>query len=137
MDAFKFTAMTKPSVKVPRAGLLASLGLTIGIGSVFASSCCVIPLTLAALGVGAGTFGVLEALAPYRWPLVALGFLVVSGAWFAYLRRPKPRCATGADCAVRRSRGTGVLLAIATAQVFVAVLWTSIEPSLVRALPWL
>ena len=35
----------------------AALGLVAGLGAVVASSCCVIPLGLAALGAGAGILG--------------------------------------------------------------------------------
>jgi mercuric ion transport protein len=41
----------------------AALGLVAGFGAVVASSCCAIPLGLAALGAGAGVLGGFEAIA--------------------------------------------------------------------------
>lgn len=69
----------------PRLGIIASAG---GVGAaLLAAACCVAPLLLASLGVGAGF---MSAMMPLRWPLTALmgafllfGFLALhrAGNW--------------------------------------------------------
>jgi mercuric ion transport protein len=65
------------------------------LGALAASSCCIVPLVLFALGVGGAWIGNLTAFAPYQPLFVTftLGFL---GAGFYLLyRRPKAVCGLG------------------------------------------
>lgn len=102
-----------------RNRLLAAGGF---IGAILASSCCVVPLVLLALGVSGAWISNLTALAPYQplFLLATFGFLGV-GFWKVY-HKPKVECAEGTYCASPASdRITKAALWIATALI-VAVL---------------
>lgn len=68
------------------------------LGAIAASSCCVLPLVLFALGATGPWIGQLTALSPYQPVFIAatLGFLGY-GYWLVY-RKPKAACADGAAC---------------------------------------
>jgi mercuric ion transport protein len=93
-----------------------------------ASSCCVVPLLLAALGVGgAGAVAALGAYRPYL--LGATAALLVAGFYFTYRR---PRVAEGDSCGCARpraSRAGRLALWIATV---VVVLVAASPPLLAR-----
>jgi mercuric ion transport protein len=63
-----------------------------------ASTCCVLPLMLGALGLGGGLVSGLGVLAPYQtaFRLAALA-LLGGGFWLVYARRPV--ASTGVACA--------------------------------------
>ena len=106
-------------------GALASLGALIS-----AAACCVLPLGLAALGIGAGG---LAALVPWHWPLTIAAIVAVATGWFLYAR--KRRACAVADCAdAPPSRATLVMLCFATAMVGISALWSFIEQPLMRLL---
>ena len=113
---------------------VAAFGTVAGIGAVFAAlTCCVLPLALAALGVGASLSSSLKVLVPLHWPLSIVATLAVAAGWILYLRRRKMACAEGSDCAVSPpSRATFVMLSIATVLVAISTLWPFIEPALMR-----
>lgn len=73
-------------------------------GAILASSCCVLPLALALLGLGGAWVASLRTLAPYK-PLFLAGTALAlgTGFWASYVR-PQPRCAPGTLCARPRSR---------------------------------
>lgn len=69
------------------------------IGAILASSCCIVPLALALLGVSGAWIGTLTKLEPLT-PLfsgIALVFIGL-GLWRVYIR-PAPVCADGGLCA--------------------------------------
>lgn len=113
----------------------AALGLIAGLGAVVASSCCVIPLGLAALGAGAGVMGGIEMIAEWRVPLLLISALAIIGGWGAWsLKRPIP-CASGAGCASpQNSRATLALLLCASTIVLAAASWNYIDPALIKLL---
>ena len=78
-----------------RMGLVAAVGM---LGALAATSCCIVPLVLFALGIGGAWIGGLATLAPYQPYLLALtaAFLGV-GYYFVY-RRPKVACEDGRAC---------------------------------------
>ena len=111
----------------------AALGLVAGLGAVVASSCCILPLGLAALGAGAGILGGLEALAGWRIPFLAVAALAVVGGWTRWQSKRPPVCVSGSTCAsTRRSRATFALLLCASVVVIVAGSWGYIEPALLK-----
>jgi mercuric ion transport protein len=74
-----------------------------GIAAILASTCCLGPLLLVALGVSGAWIGNLTALEPYRpffiaAALIALGF----AGWQIF--RPTQACEAGAVCATPRAR---------------------------------
>ncbi|MGJ0508871.1 MAG: mercury transporter MerT [Methylocystis sp.] len=98
----------------------AVLGLITGFGAVVASSCCAIPLGLAALGAGAGVLGGLEAVAEWRAPLLLVSAMAIVGGWGACWLKRAVACAFGESCASpQRSRATLALLLCAS----VTVVW--------------
>jgi mercuric ion transport protein len=77
--------------------LLPALGLLAAIG---ASSCCLVPLALFAVGVSGAWIGNLTAMAPYQpiWIAIALACLA-GGFWKVYRRPAATACAEGSYCA--------------------------------------
>lgn len=92
------------------------------VGAVLASSCCVVPLVLVALGVSGAWIGSLTALEPYKPYFVILTLaLLAGGYWHVYLRR-KPDCVDGTYCARPVSdRLTKTVLWLATIVVVIAM----------------
>ncbi len=116
-------------------GTLAALGVAGGVGTLLASSCCVLPLALGGLGVSAGLVTFLETLAPWRMPLLALSALVVAGGWLMWWRSNRTVCEAAAACpSPRGSRATIVLLAAATKLVAIAAVWSYFEPTILELL---
>jgi mercuric ion transport protein len=78
--------------------------------AVTASTCCVLPLSLTALGVGTAWLPALLVLAPYRTAFLVTAILMLGAAfWLVY--RPRQAAADGAACvAVPSQRGTRTLL---------------------------
>lgn len=111
----------------------AAFGLVAGLGAVVASSCCVIPLGLAALGAGAGVLGGLEAVAIWRAPLLSVSALALVGGWGAWWLMRPVACASGASCgSPTRSRATIALLLCASTAVLAAASWSYIDPMLLK-----
>jgi mercuric ion transport protein len=112
---------------------LGALGLFAGLGAVIASSCCVVPLGLAAVGAGAGFFGSLELLVEWRVPLLSISALAIVGGWGAWGWKRPDACVAGSNCiSSERSRATLALLLCASAVVLAAAGWGSIDPMLIK-----
>lgn len=110
---------TSESVPGVAKGLLAAGGL---LGAVLASSCCIVPLLLVALGIGGAWMGNLTALAPYK-PYFVVATLVILGLgyWQVYFK-PKPVCELDRYCASPTSgRVTQVALWLASVWVLLAI----------------
>lgn len=115
------------------AGLLGAIGIVAGLGAIAASSCCIVPLTFAALGVGAGVFGALEALVSWRMPLLVASGAWVVIAWFAWWRNRRAACEAGSVCAKRHLTWAPLtLLLLATLIVVTAIGWGYLELPLLR-----
>lgn len=117
----------------PRLGKgMTTLGTAAAFGALLAAaSCCVLPLALAALGIGAGLSSTFVALMPLRWPLTIMSALSLAGGWWVYTKR------RGADltCATPLpSRSTPVILTIGTILTLIAVLWDHFEAPLMNLL---
>jgi mercuric ion transport protein len=111
-----------------------AVGLAAGLGAIVASSCCVLPLGLAALGAGAGVLGGLAAMSDLRLPFLAASGVAVAGGWAAWWRRPTA-CALASTCVpLERSRVTLALLLCATVIVAAAAGWGYIDPVLLKLL---
>ena len=87
----------KPNVK----GVLAAGG----IAAILASTCCLGPLVLLALGFGGAWIGNLTKLEPYRPVFIGVALLAL---YFAYRRinRPAAACEPGEVCAIPQVRTT-------------------------------
>lgn len=129
--------MTSPSTSPPAipatSKWLASLGLVAGLGAVVASSCCVIPLGLAAAGAGASVLAGLEMVAESRVPFLVVSALAIAGGWGAWWwKRPAP-CVSRVGCASpERSRATLALLLLASLIAALAASWRHIDPLLLK-----
>lgn len=110
----------------------AALGLGAGLGAIVASSCCVIPLGLVALGGGVSVLGGLQAMSEWRFLFLAVSGVAVAGGWAAWWRRPTA-CVPGSTCASsERSPATLALLLCATAIIAAAASWGHIDPVLLK-----
>lgn len=115
--------LTPPAVfEAPDRGA-AAIGTVAGAGALLsAAACCVLPLALAAIGIGAGG---LAAIVPLHWPMTIAAGLAVAVGWFLYLRKRRA-CAMDASCTVAApTRATPVMLSFASAFVALSALWPS------------
>lgn len=92
-----------------------------GLAAILASTCCLGPLVLLALGFSGAWIGNLSVLEPYR-PLFIGAALVA--LFFAYRRifRPLPACKPGEACAIPQVRTTYRLLFWGVAMLVVVAL---------------
>lgn len=105
---------------------LAALGAVSGFGGLFAAAaCCVLPLALGSVGVGAASLAV---LGPLHAPLSAIALLAILGGWFLYVRRQRA-CAIGGDCKPPSGLTLPVLIT-ATTLVALGAIWPFIEAPL-------
>lgn len=116
----------------PETGV-AAIGTAASLTALFsAAACCVLPLALAAAGIGAGG---LSFLVPYHWPLTIGSAAAIAAGWFLYVRKRRA-CSQDAVCtSTSPTKATFVILSIATIFVILSALWPSfIEQPLMRAL---
>jgi mercuric ion transport protein len=86
----------------------------------------VLPLVLAALGIGATGLGV---IVPFHWPLTILAALAVTAGWLLYARKRRA-CASDAP----PSRGPFAILCAATLLLIISAIWSFIEMPLMKIL---
>lgn len=109
---------------------VAVLGTAASLGALFsAAACCVLPLALGAIGLGAGG---LAAVVPLRWPLTIAAIAAVAAGWLLHVRK-KRACARDASCTAP-SRATFAMLCLATAFVTISALWSFVETPLMKLL---
>ena len=94
-----------------------SAGVAASAGAVLSSLCCLLPLTVIALGLGSGAF--MAVTMQYRWILIPTGVLGVVGGFALYIRERR-RCDALA-CRVAGGRTTLVLLVLASLVVVTAI----------------
>lgn len=90
--------------------VLATLGLISGAVAMFAASCGMSSVVLRSLGEGASLLSTRELLATYHARILIFSAFLISFGWIVYLRR-------------RGTKGTGVVLAIASLLVVTAANW--------------
>ena len=86
-------------------------------GALLSSLCCLLPLTVIALGLGSGAF--MAVTMQYRWILIPTGVLGVL-AGFALYMRERRRCEALA-CRMAGGRTTWALLVLASLVVLTAI----------------
>ncbi len=94
-----------------------------GVAAILASTCCLGPLVLVALGLSGAWIGNLTRLEPYR-PFFIAGALVA--LFFAGRRifRPAQACRSGEACAVPRTRRVyKIIFWIVSALVLIALVY--------------
>lgn len=80
--------------------LLAGGGL---VAALAASTCCVIPLSLGALGIGGASLSTLSNFAPYQTAFRVAAILMLGVAFWMVYRRP-PAAIEGTACSVNPSQ---------------------------------
>ena len=94
-----------------------------GLAAILASTCCLGPLVLVALGLSGAWIGNLTLLEPYR-PLFIAGSLVALFFAGRGLFRPAHACEPGEACAVPRTRRVyKILFWMVSALVLVALVY--------------
>lgn len=99
-----------------------------GMAAILASTCCLGPLVLVALGFSGAWIGNLTVLEPYRPIFIGIALLAM---FFAYRRifRPVQACKPGEVCAVPQVRSTyKILFWIVAALVVVALAFPYVLP---------
>lgn len=102
--------------------------VTGGLAAILASTCCLGPLVLVALGFSGAWIGHLTVLEPYRLILIgaALVALVFAGR---RIFRPAQACAPGEVCAVSQVRTTyKIIFWVVAALVLVALAFPYVLP---------
>ncbi|NDB60537.1 mercury transporter MerT [bacterium] len=121
--------------KQAATGWLSSIALLSGIGAIAASSCCVLPLFLAAVGASAGVFSVFQSLAEWKLPILAVSGISVVGAWYSWWRkRNRNSCSTTGCSNQKTSSIPTMLLFVSTMIIALAFSWDKIEPVLLKAI---
>ena len=120
-----------PADKSSSRAWLAVAGLAAAIG---ASSCCVLPLVLFALGVSGAWIGNVTVLAPYQPYFIVAAVAFLGVGFFRVYRRPRTACAEGETCARPGStRLVKIALWAATVLVAIAVAFPYVAPLLIGA----
>lgn len=101
------------------SGLLAGGGVAAALA---ASTCCILPLSLGALGIGGASLSTLANLAPYQSAFRVAGILMLAAAFWRVYRAPRAIAGNSA-CALAPSRrltksalwlGAGVMALVVT-----------------------
>ncbi len=127
LDGNSLTPADKSSGRVwlVVAGLAAAIG---------ASSCCVLPLMLFALGASGAWIGNVTVLAPYQPYFVVAAVALLGVGFFRVYRRPRITCAEGETCARPGStRLVKIALWAATVLVAIAVAFPYVAPLFIGA----
>lgn len=138
--------MDDPSAAVPQVTARSDVGRSTdsttrtakwtAVGGVFAAlgvfaSCCLLPFTLAALGVGGAWLGGFVALARYKPIFVTIAVALLAYGFYAVYWKPRKACAAGAACTTcRPGRSVRVGLWGATVLAASSVLFDYLEPYL-------
>ena len=92
-------------------------GMAAWAGALLSSLCCLLPLTVIALGLGSGAF--MAVTMQYRWILIPTGIFGVAAGFALYVRERR-RCEALA-CRMTGGRATLVLLVLASLVVVTAI----------------
>jgi mercuric ion transport protein len=114
-----------------KAGLAAAGGV---LGALAASSCCMVPLVLFALGIGGAWIGNLTALTPYQPVFIGVTLAFLATGYYLVYRKPAVACREGEACArPLPRRGVKLALWLATALVVAAIAFPHIARMLLPA----
>ncbi len=99
-----------------------------GLAAILASTCCLGPLVLIALGFSGAWIGNLTALEPYRPLFIGVALVALLLAW-RRIFRPAQACQTGEACAVPQVRTANKLIFwVVAALVLVALGFPYVAP---------
>ena len=118
-----FKESPPPNPQAARGALLAG-----GLAALLASTCCLGPLVLIALGFSGAWIGNLTVLEPYRPVFIAVALVALFFAW-RRIWRPVTACAPGAVCAVPEiNRAYRFLFGVVAVLVLVALAFPYLAP---------
>lgn len=113
--------------------LLGSVAAITGLGALIASSCCVLPLVLAAVGASASVFAAFQYLAEWKYALLGVASVSLVGSWYTWWKKRSADCCSATQCATNNSRITTMsLLCVSTVLIMLAYSWEHIEPVLLK-----
>lgn len=95
--------------------------LTGGVAALLASTCCLGPLVLVALGFSGAWIGNLTAMEPYRPYFLGAAVIAMFFAW-RHIYRPVENCKPGEVCAIPQVRTTYKLIFWVVAALIVVAL---------------
>jgi mercuric ion transport protein len=99
-----------------------------GLAAILASTCCLGPLVLVALGFSGAWIGNLTALEPYRPLFIGAALIALYYAWRRIFRPVQP-CQAGEVCAIRQVRMTYKIIFWAVAVlVLIALVFPYVLP---------
>jgi hypothetical protein len=102
-------------------------------GALVSSLCCLLPLTVIALGLGSGAFMALTM--PYRWLLIPAGVLGIAAGFALYVRERRRCDALG--CRMPGSRVTLAALVVASGIVATSIVLDRFPEMTSDVLAWL
>jgi mercuric ion transport protein len=124
---------TTEPLPAPSTSLLAGTGAVVGAGALIASSCCVLPMALAGLGVTGAVFSGLAFLADIRPLLIVGAAAMLALGWAFFFWRRRGASCDGDTCAEpRQSVRTIGLLGFGSLVVGLALVGPYVEPALLR-----
>ncbi len=124
---------TEPNEVTSAPKLLSGLAAFAGLGAILASSCCVLPLLLAAVGASAGVFGAFQTLTEWRIPLLSVAGVSILGGWFTWWKKRNVDCSSMVSCSTSTTTNTSVtLLSISSLIIVLGLSWEYIEPLLLK-----
>ncbi len=124
---------TTTPLPAPSTSLLAGTGAVVGISALVASSCCVLPIALAGLGVTGAVFSGLAFLAGIRPFLIVGAAAMLALGWAFFFWRRRGASCDGDTCAEpRQSVRTIGLLGFGSLVVGLALVGPYVEPALLR-----
>jgi mercuric ion transport protein len=99
-----------------------------GVAAILASTCCLGPLVLVALGFSGAWIGNLAALEPYRPIFIGVALIALFFAWRSIFR-PAHACKPGEVCAIPQIRKAyEIIFWIVAALVLIALVFPYILP---------
>ncbi len=99
-----------------------------GLAAILASTCCLGPLVLVAVGLGGAWIGNLTKLEPYRPLFIAVALVALFFAW-RRIYRPAEKCLPGEVCALPQSKRLyKVLFWVVAGLVLIALSFPYIAP---------
>ena len=128
-------AITHKEKQADTTKILGGFAAIAGIGAVLASSCCVFPLLLAAVGASAGMFAAFQQLAEWRYALLGVASISVVSSWYSWWKKRSIDCCSTIECATNnKSTTTFSLLSLSTVLIMLAFSWEYIEPVLLKVI---
>lgn len=121
--------------KIPSSKVLGGFAAFSGLGAILASSCCVLPLGLSAVGASASVLSAFHSFESMRLPLLVVASVALLGGWYVWWSKRNVEYCSTSDCSSSTTRNSAVaLLSISTFIILLGLSWEHIEPVLLKAI---